>query len=67
MIDKNYNAYSSLKASWQLTTGKELHVLIISLILIFINLLGLILIIGIFITIPISCIITAKYFRLIIK
>ena len=67
IVDKNFTAIKSLKASWQLTKGNEFNILVLTILLFSINILGVLTIVGIFITPPISCLFISEYFRTIVN
>jgi len=63
LVDKNYTGIDAIKASWSLTQNKNLEIIFIGVALIVLNLLGIISIIGIFFTAPISYLFYCLYFR----
>ena len=65
IIDKKDNAIDALKKSWKITENHMLSILIYFLIFIVFNLLGMLTMVGIFLTAPISYLFFCIYFRLI--
>ena len=65
VIDKGIHPIQAIKSSWKITKSKEAEVIIYSILILFFNLFGLLSIIGICITIPITYLFLSKYYRLI--
>ncbi|MAW74678.1 MAG: hypothetical protein CMG09_01950 [Candidatus Marinimicrobia bacterium] len=67
IIDKNYSGANSLKASWELTKNKNFEIIFVGIFLIAFNLLGIISIIGICFTAPLSYLFYCLYFRYLVS
>ena len=63
IIDREYAVIDAMKKSWAITEDHILHILIYFLIFVVCNLLGMITMIGIFFTAPISYLFFCFYFR----
>ena len=63
IIDRGLTGLNSIKMSWKITKNKNLEILIFGISLLFINLLGILTIIGICITLPLSYLFVCLYFR----
>jgi len=63
IIDREYAVIDAMKKSWAITEDHILHILIYFLIFVVFNLLGMITMIGIFFTAPISYLFFCFYFR----
>ena len=65
IIDKDYTVWDAIKQSWMITENHILNILVYFLIFIIFNLLGMLSMVGIFFTAPISYLFFCIYFRLI--
>lgn len=64
IVDKKLDAIDSLKGSWEMTKGVKVNLFIFSILLGLINVLGLLcLVVGLFVTIPLTMIATAYVYR----
>jgi uncharacterized membrane protein len=64
VIDKNLGPLEAIKGSWKITRGNVWNLFFLSILLGLINLLGLLcLVIGLFITVPLSMLATAFVYR----
>lgn len=64
IVDKNAPAVDSLRMSWKATEGNVINIFLFALLLIALNILGaLALLIGLFVTIPVSFIAVALLYR----
>lgn len=64
VIDKKLDPVNAVKASWRMTKGNVWNLFFLGILLGFINLLGLLcLVIGLFITVPLSMLATAFVYR----
>jgi len=63
VIDKEDNALESIKKSWLLTKNKSFEICVFGMLLLFFNLLGALLLVGICFTVPISYLFFCLYFR----
>jgi uncharacterized membrane protein len=64
IIDKNLGPIEAIKASWKMTKGNVWNLFFLGILLDLINILGLIcLIVGLFITVPLSMLATAFVYR----
>ena len=66
LIDKEYSGIKSITSSYYLTKNKEIEIFSYLIIILIFNLLGLLSIIGICFTIPITYLFLCKYYRLLI-
>ena len=64
VIDKGYNGYMAIKSSLLLTRTKGLELIFYFSLLLIFNFLGILSLIGIFITIPLTYLFLCKYYRL---
>ena len=65
IIDKNYTVLDAVKKSWRITENHISNILIYFLLFIIFNILGIISMVGMFFTIPISYLFFCMYYRLI--
>ena len=64
VIDKKYRPIEAIKASWNLTEGQTWNLFLYGLVAILINLAGLLaLLVGILVTIPLTCLATTYIYR----
>ena len=64
IVDKKFDAIDALKGSWEMTKGVKTNLFIFSILLGLINILGLLcLVVGLFVTIPLSMVATAYVYR----
>tara|TARA_B110000438_G_C15773244_1_gene632890 strand:+ start:138 stop:851 length:714 start_codon:yes stop_codon:yes gene_type:complete len=63
LVDKNLNGLDSIKHSWHITKNKNLEIIFVGAALILFNIIGIVSIIGIFFTAPISYLFYCLYFR----
>ena len=64
IIEKEISGYSAIKKSYNITKAKEVEILCYLFIILIFNLVGLLSIIGLCFTIPITYIFLCKYYRL---
>ena len=67
VIEKEIQGYAAIKKSYYITKNKEFEILCYFFIILIFNLLGLISIVGICFTIPITYMFLCKYYRLLVE
>jgi len=63
IIDKNLDGIQSIIASWKITKDRNFEIIIFSILIMLFNLIGIITIIGMCITAPLSYLFLCLYFR----